>query len=125
MIVFERFGYTFKVKNSDWRKLKERFDPKNATQSALSKMWRIHRDCPLCLRYPGCLGCSFEGLCKDFFNRIFRTCKFDAHLATEVSWMHSENFSARRQLNRIQKIMDDIENNQKEATCQKQNQKKQ
>lgn len=113
MIVFKKFGYTFKIRNDDWKDLRKRFNPKHAVN--YGGHWRIKIACSLCERYRGfvtCPGCPFDILgeygCEIFVDKLFRERKFGAGIRF-ISWNTENNASARKQLRRIQKMMDEIE----------------
>ncbi|GAH20404.1 unnamed protein product [marine sediment metagenome] len=114
MIVFERFGHTFRIRNNDWKKLRERFNPKNAVEYGYKSV-EIEIPCSLCMLYDSgrdCHGCPFSSFghngCLDFLRKLFREPKFQTGRERLV-WNIANNSLVRRQLNRMQKIMDKIE----------------
>lgn len=120
MIVFKKYGHTFKIRDDDWKNIRERFNPKNAvSQSAYPPFvdhWKIGISCSLCHKYHhfNCEGCPINkfGGCAEFFSRLFR--KSVLKIGTSfVRWEKSVDEKARRQLNRVQKIMDKIEEENK------------
>lgn len=130
MIIFKRYGHTFRIRNDDWKNIRERFNPKNAVSQIafppFVEHWKIGVPCSFCSRYrlTACEGCPIHkfGGCSKFFSALFRESRLKIG-TLHVRWEKPNNVFAQRQLNHMQKIMDDIEKNQKEATCQKKKQK--
>jgi len=117
MIIFKKFGKTIKIRNDDWRKLRERFNPKNAVLNVDSCEYEIKRKCPLCSRYAFCDGCPFDEFgeygCISFLERIFPNEEdFDTSDRTKIGWWQNCNKEATKQLTKIQKMMDKIEESQ-------------
>lgn len=116
MIVFKRYGHTFKIRNDDWENIRERFNPKNAiSQSAYSPFidhWKIKISCSFCLKYHhfNCEGCPIYefGGCGRFFGKLFRNSKLKIGTSF-VRWEKSNDIPARRQIKRLNEIMDNIE----------------
>lgn len=117
MIVFERFGFIFRIRDYDWKALRKRYDVKNAKYNPAWNEWKIKKDCTICLRYETCRDCPFGCLgkigCLTFFNKIFRKPKLDSSGTDSVMWENKNNTSARRQLKRLNEIMDEIERENK------------
>ena len=124
MIVFEKFGYTFKIRNDDWKKLRKRFNPDNAILYDDLDRYYINANCILCDRYRNnhCIKCPFDAFtldittilygCSIFFGKLFRKQQFS--VGTEyISWEKEVDKEARRQLKRLNKIMDKIEEENK------------
>lgn len=123
MIVFERFGHTFKIRNDDWKNLRERFNPKNAVEYDWESL-EIQIPCSLCILYDSgrcCRGCPFFSFgnngngCLNFLRKLFREPKFQTGRERLV-WNTTNNSLVRRQLNRIQNIMDKIEKENQNET---------
>ena len=117
MIIFKKFGETFEIQDSHWKRLRERFNPKNAKLIVSRGMYQIRKKCPFCSTYNSCKGCPFEVFekygCFDFFERIFPNgIEFDATETPTIDWDEKHDKEARKQLNRIQKMMDKIEASQ-------------
>lgn len=119
MVVFKKFGYTFRIRNDDWKQLRERFNPKNAVL-VNGEGYEIRRYCPLCSRYLKCKGCTFKKLkadifpgCMNFFSGLYYDKKFNTNQRSEISWDKKNNKQARRQLYRLQRMMDEIEEQNK------------
>ena len=122
MITFEMFGHKLKIRNDDWKKLRNRFDPDNARFCIYNDKYWIDVYCSLCQRYKDCNicgKCPFEILekndatlgafgCFVFFDKLFKKRVFVPSEGS-VSWSKHDDREARRQLNRMQKIMDKIE----------------
>ena len=115
MIVFKKFGKTIKIRNDHWKKLRARFDPENAVLGD-DGCYDIERDCPFCDMYLDveCSGCPFEPFgrtgCIDFIDMVFPKGQlFESGDCTLVWWEEYYDKKARRQLNRLQKMMDKIE----------------
>lgn len=122
MIVFKRYGKTVKISNRHWKSLRRRFNPDNAVKSRLdSGGFRIWRYCLLCREHHGCERCGLgvfgkEGGeeptrgCAIFLRRLFKNkVAFDAGDVDVVRWHKGNDAEVRRQLKRIQKLMDEIE----------------
>lgn len=127
MIVFKRYEHTFKIRNDDWKDLRERFNYKNAIEICYGS-FRTSIPCSLCVRYGKnckkrragimrrCPFSVFENSkCEEFFDRIFRKRRFTMG-RNYVYWTHPNMSSVRRQLNLIQKIMDKIEEENNDRT---------
>ncbi len=124
MIIFKRYGHTFKIKNDDWKKLRMRFDPENARLESEFGKYYINLFCSLCSRYKRnhCIKCPFEVLekghpcprfgCSVFFDKLLRF-KYFSFWTGYVSWEAEVDKEARKQLKRMQKIMDKIEEENK------------
>ena len=120
MITFEKFGKTIKIRNNDWKKLRERFDANKADWNFLMKDYRIFTACSLCNRYKtrfnSCGSCPFTAFnsdtgCIDFFKKLFKPCMFKVGFRS-VNWPKRQNKLARKQLGELQKMMDKIEASQ-------------
>ena len=119
MIVFKKFGETIKIRNDHWKRLRARYNPENATLNTKKGYYEIKRMCPFCNVYNDeCDGCPFEEFggeygCLEFFERLFRGgTRFDHGLIDIVTWDEYEDKEARKQLNRLQAMMDKIEASQ-------------
>lgn len=132
MIRFERFGKTIKLTNEDWQGIKKRYDLTKAEYDDETGEYYIKIPCSLCKKYQDeAYDCSDDCpimkalgddsgyyACADLLDSFFKDAKFGSG-EEDISWYKSNDKQARRQIKRLNKIMDDIENNQKEATCQK------
>jgi hypothetical protein len=122
MIVFERYGHIFRIRNDDWKNLRRRFNTENATLVD-DKYW-INISCSLCKRYKSnmCINCPLEKLktelnygCTLFFGKLLRKREFDFY-TTHIKWHKRIDEKVRGQLNRMQKIMDKIEKENQNET---------
>ncbi len=117
MIVFKRYGHTFKFRNDDWKALRARYDIKNAVYNKKDKEWRIKKDCTVCKRHIECKDCPFGCLgefgCFAFVEKMFKKRKFDSSDRPWVKWENKDNDLVHKQLKRMQKIMDKIEEENK------------
>jgi len=120
MIKFKKFGKEIKIHNYDWKKLRERFDVKNARWDFVMEDYRVGKDCSLCDRYKtlfgSCGSCPFvvfdrENGCMDFFKKLFNPMRFKVG-SMAVHWPKQANKLARKQLGQILKMMDKIEASQ-------------
>ena len=118
MINFEFKGHKISICNDDWRRLKERFDVKNAEQDEFNN-WSIQIPCSLCKRYRkrfgNCGKCpldeirgEFLGGCANLLNSILKK-EYAGFSVNEISWFPEENRQARRQLKAILRRMEKIE----------------
>ena len=117
MITFKKFGKTIKIKDSHWKRLRERFNPKNAKLNVNKGIYKIRIICPFCKLYSDCVGCPLEVFgkygCFTFFERVFRNgTEFDQTDITTIDWDKCVDKKARNQLIRLQKMMDKIEASQ-------------
>lgn len=119
MITFKRYGKKLKIRNDDWKKLRKRFNPDNAVLDNDLDEYYINVSCSLCDRYQGnlCIECPFDvfsrtmGIlygCSIFFGRLFREQQFSTG-SDDVSWEIRDDKKTRRQLKRLNEIMDEIE----------------
>lgn len=122
MIVFKRYGHTFKIRNDDWKNLRERFNPENVVSQpgeCFPDHWKIDIPCSFCCRYHhlGCERCPIQkfGGCNKFFDKLFRKTKLKIGTSF-VRWEKSVDKKARRQLKRLNKIMDKIEEENNDRT---------
>jgi hypothetical protein len=121
MIIFKKFGKTIKIRNDHWKRLRARYNHENAVLDAKEGYYKIRRHCPFCNLYLGCTGCPFDEFeeeygCLSFFEQLFRGgTRFDHGLIDMVTWDEWEDKKARKQLSRLQKMMDKIEASQKEV----------
>ena len=120
MIVFERFGHTFEIPDDDWKILRKRFNIDNAIKEYDG--WKIPIPCSLCDKHDSyCPSCPMHmkiakgGIgyapvaCSWFFDKLFpRIRRFETYKFS-VSWDKKDNTTVCKQLNRMQKIMDEIE----------------
>ena len=119
MITFKKFGKTVKIRNDDWRKLRERLDVKKANWGKFPLGYRIEMDCPLCSRYtcPECPFYVFKVMnsggvaCVEFLKKIFKPLYINPGTYW-VGWSRQKNRLARQQLEQIQRMMDKIEASQ-------------
>ena len=120
MITFKKFGKTVKIRNDDWKKLKERFDAANAKWDYIMGDYRISEVCSLCERYKtlfgACGSCPFVKFgsdtgCMDFFKKVFKSMRFTVG-SLAVHWPKQQNKLARKQLGQLQKMMGKIEASQ-------------
>lgn len=124
MITFKKFGKTVKIRNDDWRRLRERFNPKNAVYDGSEGRYKIRRKCSLCSRYDKCDGCPLDQFgddgCIFFFAKIFRDgINFEHGNVTRIAWDKEDDKKAKKQLNRLQRMMDKIEASQGEEDVTK------
>lgn len=115
MITFKKFGKTVKIRNDDWKKLKERFDADRAKWVEYRDGYFISVACSLCKRYQ-CGNCPFNKFadnygCTEFLDTLFKPRRFKVGGIT-VSWFKQQNKLARKQLGQILKMMDKIEKSQ-------------
>lgn len=115
MITFEKFGKTIKIRNDDWKKLRERFDATKAKWDG--GHYEILMSCPVCDRYM-CPDCPFHVFviedelgCINFIEKLFKPMHFTPG-NEEISWSKNENKLARKQLGQLLKMMDKIEASQ-------------
>lgn len=114
MITFKKFGKTIKIRNNDWKKLRERFDVENVEWNSLVENYSIMGDCPLCIRY-NCETCPFsvfppdkeELSCMEFLIELCKPVYFDPG-PHGISWSRQANKLARKQLGQLVKMMDKI-----------------
>jgi len=127
MIEFKRFGKTVRISNENWKGLRERFNLNYARRYKNTYVIRV--DCPLCRifkpRAQDCISkngrtCSFRQFsagdvgCIVFFNKLFRNgLLFDGTWRDKILWKAEKDKQVRKQLKRIQKLMDEIEKEQK------------
>lgn len=123
MITFKKFGKTIKIANSDWRKIRKRFNPHNALIRGGKYIIKI--TCPLCKKYRvgRCDGCPFDVFCvltwldtagcTEFFSQIFSS-KFKGEMdnTQHVCWQKKDDLEVRKYLYKLQEIMDKIEASQ-------------
>ena len=117
MITFKKFGETFKIRNDDWKKMKKRFDLDVASWSRLDGEYEIRVDCPLCERY-NCDTCPLRGFatenevsCIVFLSKIFKPMYFGT-AEERLCWRRFANKKARKQLDKMRRMMDKIEASQ-------------
>jgi len=115
MIAFKEFGKTVKIRNDDWKKMRERFDVDKAWWDG--GYYKISTSCPVCDRYV-CPNCPFHVFvtkdelgCINFLEKLLKPMHFGAG-NEEISWSKSKNKLARKQLGQILKMMDKIEASQ-------------
>lgn len=131
MITFKMFGFTYEIQDDDWKIIRDRFNLDNAikTGAKTGAEWRIPTSCSLCDRYDSnCSTCPMQVTgdkgCSWFFNKLFQIKRFGTGRYS-VSWSKECNAIARKQLKRLNQIMDKIEtDNIKEAKCKKKKKKK-
>ena len=131
MIEFKRYGKTVRIANKHWANFRKRFNPDNAEESKKSGTWLCRGDfsikipCSLCEAFheAGCERCSFgkfsiiydgemeEAGCEVFIRKLFKSRYFWTEVSM-VAWRKDNNIEARKQLNRIQRFMDKIEQEQ-------------
>ena len=119
MINFTFKGHKISIRNDDWKKLKERFNPDNV-EKRLS-YFIINKKCSLCERYhpnSNCRECPFGVLgrigCSNLLRSILRKFYFD-NGQDYIEWNAEDDAQARRQLKAILRRMEKIEASQKEA----------
>jgi len=119
MIKFEKFGKTVKIRNDDWKKLRERLDVKKAGWNKFHDAYRIEADCPLCSRYT-CPSCPFyvfkvggKGVvaCVQFLRKLLKPMYINPG-SYWIAWSKRINKLARKQLGQLLKMMDKIEASQ-------------
>ena len=119
MITFKKFGETVRIRNDDWKKLRERFDAGKAKWDEFWKRYRINVSCSVCNKY-NCPRCPFYVFkfedttipgCTQLLGKLFKPLYFkpDRHA---VCWSRQANKLARKQLGQILKMMDKIEASQ-------------
>jgi hypothetical protein len=115
MITFKKFGETIKIRGDHWKRLRARYNPEKAKLD--DEVYAISVSCPFCNKY-SCKKCPFgvfgdEYGCYTFFERFFPMGKeFDSDDITQVDWYEEDDKQARRQLARLQRMMDKIEASQ-------------
>lgn len=118
MITFEKFGKTVKIRNDDWKNMKQRFDVDNAEWDGES--YSISVKCSTCIRHKyRCSGCVFwvfkgnnnSSACLDFLKGFVKPLYFNLGIE-EIIWSKRQNKVARKQLGQILKMMDKIEKSQ-------------
>ncbi|GAG24196.1 unnamed protein product [marine sediment metagenome] len=117
MIVFERFGHTFKVRNDDWKNIRRRFNPDNAKVDDDLKLYYISVKCSLCKRYRFIFicreECPFEKLdgkdagCTNFIKKILGQIISFGINTSEVCWYVSKKVL--EQFKVLNDFMDKIE----------------
>jgi len=127
MIEFKRYGKTVRISNENWKGLRERFNLNYARRYKNTYVIRVA--CPLCeifkrYAFQACVSrngrvCSFKQFstghigCMAFFQKLFRNGPpFDGSWKNKISWQAEKDKQVRIQLNRIQKLMDEIEKEQ-------------
>lgn len=129
MIIFKRYGKTLRISNENWKGLRERFNSNYARKYKNTYVIRI--DCPLCKifklhAFQVCASkngraCTFKQFstpgtigCMAFFQKLFRDGPlFDGGWKDKIYWQAELDISVRKQLKRIQKLMDEVEKEQK------------
>ncbi len=106
MIIFKKFGKTIKIRDNHWKRLRARYNPKDAVFDDENYLYKIKRNCPFCMRYSECAGCPFEVFdtegCITFLERVFPDgTEFESGEISEVTWDESYDKEARKQLNRL------------------------
>ena len=118
MIIFVKFGETIKIRNDHWKRLRARFNPENAVLNEDDERYEIRRTCPFCSAYYECKGCPLEEFdgkygCFPFFEKVFKgDTEFDHDDITKIYWDEDFDKEARRELHKLQKMMDKIETSQ-------------
>ena len=121
MIEFKKYGKTLKIGNKHWKTFRERFNPDNAKK--YRGRYYIRIECSLCKTFkPSCVSrnrtaCPFYQFeanygvgCVEFFCKLFRNgTYFRKNDVDHISWDEKNDKLARKQLMRIQKLMDEIE----------------
>lgn len=137
MIVFEKFGYTIKLSNKDWKNIRKRFDLKRALlvkendvdyfvvgiPCSLCKKyitkggWNCSDDCPFMKAFGDYFG-NFA--CGELIDSLFNDTEFQVE-QDYIRWHKSVNKKARRQIKRLNQIMDKIEeeNNDRKRNSRK------
>jgi len=121
MINFTFRGHKISIRNDDWRKLKERFDPENAKEE--NQRFLIKKGCPLCKKYRrnfSCEKCPLDKFsielktgCGVLINSIIPT-DIIIFFESYIEWNKRNNAQARRQLKAILRRMEKIEAEQEE-----------
>lgn len=131
MIEFKRYGKTVRIANKHWKNFRKRFNPDNAEKRKgdggflYKGDFSIEIPCSLCevFHEVGCERCSFgkfsiisdgeikEAGCEVFIRKLFKIRYFWTE-TDKVAWRKDNNLTARKQLKRIQKFMDEIEKEQ-------------
>jgi len=122
MIQFNFKGHEIRIRNSDWRKLKERFNPDNAEWNG--KVYEIGIPCWLCVRYKDelkifnrCRKCPLSILdenshaCIYLMKKLFKK-QYLIFYEDRINWKRKNNPQARRQLKAILRRMGEIEASQ-------------
>ena len=122
MIVFKRLGKTIKLTNGDWRGIRRRFDLDKA-KLVDKEFFAIVVPCSLCEKYQSrkplshrCERCplykaisdSHDDPCFTLMNSFLRNTEFEI-IGSMIWWEFEDNENARRQVKRLNKIMDEIE----------------
>lgn len=120
MIKFVIKGHLLKLTNAEWANLKRRFNPEGAV--LVGHEYEIKIPCKLCAKYRtksgSCSACPFYGIfklnnsCIELIQNMFPAQAFEVNVK-HVRWSSSDNHTARRQLNSLQRQMKKIEELQK------------
>lgn len=120
MITFTFKGHKISIRNDDWQKLKDRFNPDNAKKKDDGD-YVIDIPCSLCERHrfgPNCGRCPLSKIieegdfgCTNLMNSVLRKKVFRLSF-NDIDWDRKKNSRARRQLRAILHRMDKIEQNQ-------------
>ncbi len=123
MIVFERLGYTIKLSSADWKGLRRRLDLSKA-EYVDKEFYLIDVKCLLCKKYyirtkfgGDCKKCpihkaidceAHNDACAVLMNSFFVDIGFEFN-ESEIWWDEEKGKKARRQIKRLNEIMDKIE----------------
>lgn len=124
MIIFKKFDKTIEICNDHWKKLRTRYSPENAVYIKSREVYKIRKKCPFCDLYntthgDECNGCPFRAFglhgCYEFFEQVFSSGQaFESDVIAEITWDKGDDKEARKQLTKLQKMMDKIEASQNE-----------
>lgn len=136
MIEFKRYGKTVRIGNEHWANFRERFNPDNAKKAKKDRGFVRRGDfliripCSLCKTFfkKKCKRCPFDKFsirwsdgklrnpgCNVFIEKLFYLSYFWME-RDKVGWKKDDDLAARKQLKRIQKLMDEIEEENKLRT---------
>lgn len=118
MITFEMNGKKVKLKNVEWRNTRNRFNLEKAEYDKEDREYCIDVPCNICGKYnQDCCLCPLgvfieqfgdESPCTHFLFSLFKKGKFG--VTEYVVWWHKKNDKqARRQIKRVNEMMDKIE----------------
>ena len=121
MITFTHKGCKASIRNDDWKKLKERFNPDNARK--VGDFWSMDLPCSLCMRYKddnkctrcplSCMEDEFRRGCGSLVKSLFPALAVEL-FEDGLKWSLKDNRKAHRQLKAIIRRMEKIEQNQEE-----------
>ena len=113
MINFTFKGHKISIRNDDWKKLKERFNPENAEYIKDENRYAIKIRCDICYRSSCFSDCPLNKVrCGEDIIYSFLRRKILGLDILCISWKKEVNSQARRQLKVILRRMEKIEASQ-------------